>query len=930
MWRTILNVALLAFLVHAVVLQALDQSGFISIDCGALPNSTDWKDIQYISDVGIISSGVAKSVSSDSISYFKHNQLWTLRSFPEGRRNCYKINNITIGSKYLIRLEFAYGNYDGSKTFPKFDVYLGVNKWDTVSFGNATLNPYGYETEEIIHIASQEYINICLVNTGHGTPFISTIDLRPLKNDTYSITSPSAFGSLVNYYRDDFGYSSSDDDDDDYIRYVDDPFDGQWRIFMQPDWVKLSDSSITTADAFSKNDYQLPAGVMNTAITPANASDPLVINWRPEIPISDVYYIYMHFMEVEAESNNNEIREFNIFVDGKLFSEKPVQPPYLSTKTIRVVVPNSVDISLEKTPLSTLPPIINAIEVYELIQFHQLDTFQADVDAITRIQSVYGLAIREEWQGDPCGPAGYMWEWDGLNCTRHLNESPRITALNLSSSGLTGAIDPSFSHLTMLEKLDLSNNHLNGQVPEFLSQLQNLKIFFTILAGTWREITSVVHYLQHYLRNLTKVSYHSIVLVALTAAAVVWTLKRRKTKVEITPKEIKQEDDVSLKFKNKIYSYSDILKITNNFCQILGKGGFGTVYMGYVDDAPVAVKMLSQSSVQGYQQFQAEVKLLMRVHHRNLTSLVGYCNEGSNKALIYEYMANGNLHEHLSSGTKFLSWKDRLCIAVDAAQGLEYLHNGCKPPIIHRDVKASNILLTENLHAKLSDFGLSKIIPIDGGSHVSTVVAGTAGYLDPNSAWKVVETAMACVSQSSNERPIMSEVLIELKNALAMELSQTKYGGGGNKSNGDSSVELVFVNVQNESTPQASELSPLELPKETSISDCRLASNIQGAVKIPSPSAQGYQQFKAEAELLTKVHHKCLTTLIVSTWLNEKSDVSSFGIVLLEIITGQLLISKTEERTHIVEWLRESEREVEDVVDSRLNVLNPVPLIGQP
>ncbi|RYR51677.1 hypothetical protein Ahy_A06g026651 [Arachis hypogaea] len=301
--------------------------------------------------------------------------------------------------------------------------------------------------------------------------------------------------------------------------------------------------------------------------------------------------------------------------------------------------------------------------------------------------------------------------------------------------------------------------------------------------------------------------------------------------VEKIPKEIKQDYDISLKFKNKIYSYSDILKITNNFCQILGKGGFRTIYMGYVDDAPVAVKMLSPSSVQGYQQFQAEVKLLMRVHHRNLTSLVGYCNEGSNKTLIYEYMANGNLRQYLSSGTKFLSWKDRLCIAI---------------------------------------------IPIDGGSHVSTVVAGTAGYLDPNyyqssrlteksdiysfgvvllelitsqaairmaednndddekthlshwvssvvergdihgivdsrlgrdfdcsSAWKVVETAMACVSQSSNERPIMSEVLIELKNALEMELSRTKYGGGGNKSNGDSSVELVFVNVQKKSTPQA-------------------------------------------------------------------------------------------------------------------------------
>ncbi|KAL1338387.1 hypothetical protein AAHE18_10G207000 [Arachis hypogaea] len=873
MWRSSLNFALLIFLVHAVVLQALDQSGFISIDCGALPNSTDWKDIQYISDAGIISSGVAKSVSSDSIRYLKHKQLWTLRSFPEGRRNCYKINNITIGSKYLIRLEFAYGNYDGIKTFPEFDVYLGVNKWDTV--GASNLSPGGYKTDEIIHIASQEYINICLVNTGHGTPFISTIDLRPLKNDTYSITPPSAVGSLVNYYRDDFGYSFSDD----YIRYGDDPFDRQWRTFMQPDWVKLFDSSIITAGAFSKNDYQLPAGVMNTAITPANASDPLVIKWRPKIPISDVYYIYMHFVEVEAESNNNEIREFNIFVGGRLFSEKPVQPPYLSTKTIRAVVPNLVDISLEKTPL----------------------------DAITRIQSVYGLAIREEWQGDPCGPAGYMWEWDGLNCTRRLNESPRITALNLSSSELRGIIDPSFSDLTMLEKLDLSNNNLNGQVPDFLSQLHNLKILNLAgnnLSGSVPSILVEKSNKGFLLLNVDQNPYLlcesggckekkkkktmplsiavaigiSVALVAVAAAALVWTLKKKKTKVEMTPKEIKQEDDVSLQFKNKIYSYSDIIKITNNFRKILGKGGFGTVYMGHVDDAPVAVKMLSQSSVQGYQQFQAEVKVLMRVHHRNLTSLVGYCNEGSNKALIYEYMANGNLRQHLSSvGTKFLSWKDRLCIAVDAAQGLEYLHNGCKPPIIHRDVKATNILLTENLHAKLSDFGLSKSIPTDGSSHVSTVVAGTAGYLDPNyyqssrlteksdvysfgvvllelitsqaairmakdddddndgkthhlshwvsskvergdihgivdsrlgedfdcsSAWKIVETALTCVSQNSNERPIMSEVLIELKNALAMELSRTNYGDGINNNNGDSSVELVFVNA-NESTPLA-------------------------------------------------------------------------------------------------------------------------------
>ncbi|KAL5575526.1 hypothetical protein UlMin_017225 [Ulmus minor] len=144
--------------------------------------------------------------------------------------------------------------------------------------------------------------------------------------------------------------------------------------------------------------------------------------------------------------------------------------------------------------------------------------------------------------------------------------------------------------------------------------------------------------------------------------------------------------------------------------------------------------MLSPSSVQGYQQFQAEVKILVRVHHRHLTSLVGYCNEGTNMALIYEFMANGDLSQHLSGdgNAQFTSWDMRLQIARDAAQGLEYLHNGCKPTIIHRDVKTANILLTERFQAKLADFGLSRIFQTeDAGTHVSTIAAGTPGYLDP-------------------------------------------------------------------------------------------------------------------------------------------------------------------------------------------------------
>ncbi|WZZ65182.1 hypothetical protein YC2023_076552 [Brassica napus] len=173
--------------------------------------------------------------------------------------------------------------------------------------------------------------------------------------------------------------------------------------------------------------------------------------------------------------------------------------------------------------------------------------------------------------------------------------------------------------------------------------------------------------------------------------------------------------------------------MTNNFQRVLGKGGFGTVYHGNLDDAQVAVKMLSHSSAQGYKEFKAEVELLLRVHHRHLVGLVGYCDDGDNLALIYEYMANGDLRENMSGkrGGNVLTWENRMQIAVEAAQGLEYLHNGCRPPMVHRDVKTTNILLNDRSGAKLADFGLSRSFSIDGECHVSTVVAGTPGYLDP-------------------------------------------------------------------------------------------------------------------------------------------------------------------------------------------------------
>ena len=171
--------------------------GFISIDCGApdVNYTESTTGINYTSDANFINTGVSRIIASELKNGYQ-KQAWYVRSFPEGVRNCYKIN-ITRGSTYLIRASFLYGNYDGLNMLPQFDLLLGANRWATVTIYNASLDQFN----EIIHVPSLDSVQLCLVNTGHGTPFISAVELRTLKNDTYV----TRFGSLETYNRWDLG-----------------------------------------------------------------------------------------------------------------------------------------------------------------------------------------------------------------------------------------------------------------------------------------------------------------------------------------------------------------------------------------------------------------------------------------------------------------------------------------------------------------------------------------------------------------------------------------------------------------------------------------------------------------------------------------------------------------------------------------------------
>ncbi|ERN15228.1 hypothetical protein AMTR_s00056p00191070 [Amborella trichopoda] len=342
------------------------------------------------------------------------------------------------------------------------------------------------------------------------------------------------------------------------------------------------------------------------------------------------------------------------------------------------------------------------------------------------MKRVYGI---KGWNGDPCLPRNYSW--DALNCSD--SPTPKIISLNLGGSGLSGRISAALEGLKEIQSLNLSNNSLTGTIPDVLSHLPKLVILdlrdnnlsgsvpralldknnsqslairidgnpslcSTPSCGQSRDSVQMG-------RNNHSQCPQAVIIVSIVGGIVIISAffmlllwKIRNLQVKMSKGKLQSPSEMN---GSRAFAYSEVV--------------------------------LSSASRQGFKEFSAEVKLLMRVHHKNLAAFIGFCEEGNNMILIYEYMAKGNLQGILldDHSSRVFNWEQRLQIALCAAQGLEYLHYGCKPPIIHRDVKTSNILLNERLEAKLADFGLSKAWANDGDTHISTVVVGTPGYVDP-------------------------------------------------------------------------------------------------------------------------------------------------------------------------------------------------------
>ncbi|KAL6983632.1 putative serine/threonine-protein kinase pbl28, variant 2 [Sarracenia purpurea var. burkii] len=227
--------------------------------------------------------------------------------------------------------------------------------------------------------------------------------------------------------------------------------------------------------------------------------------------------------------------------------------------------------------------------------------------------------------------------------------------------------------------------------------------------------------------------------------------KRRRSKSEdhIDPWIYKPVEYWQLKDQNppakrhhgsSVFTLKEMEEATNSFCKenLVGKGGFGRVYKATLQTGEVvAIKKMELPSfreAEGEHEFRVEVDILSRLDHPNLVSLIGYCADGKHRFLVYEYMHNGNLQDHLNGiGEMKMEWPLRLKVALEAARGLSYLHSGSVVgiPIVHRDFKSTNILLNANFEAKISDFGLAKLMPEGQETCMTARVLGTFGYFDP-------------------------------------------------------------------------------------------------------------------------------------------------------------------------------------------------------
>nr|XP_027190722.1 probable LRR receptor-like serine/threonine-protein kinase At1g74360 isoform X3 [Cicer arietinum] len=478
----------------------------------------------------------------------------------------------------------------------------------------------------------------------------------------------------------------------------------------------------------------------------------------------------------QAFLKNCSLEKLDISVNG--FVGKPPKE-VANCKNLKILNLSSNNFSEE------IPHEIGSISGLQSL-FLQNNSFSRDIpDTLLNLNNLFILDLsRNKFGGEVQEIFGKFKQLKILllhanSYTKGLNTSgifslSNLTRLDLSFNNFSGEIPSEIGNMKCMQNLDLSWNNFSGEFPTSLVNLDELSRFNIsynpLLSGkvppsghllTFDKDSYVGDNLLDFpkffdntldQRNKTFHNKHMkkstiwYLCVALTLSILVSGLLFLTVyflvKSPSLEKRKNQGHDDSVKIfnliNNTIFTHADILKATGNFKEerIIGKGGFGTVYKGvFPDGREVAIKKLQrEEGMEGEKEFRAEMKVLVSGQefgwpHPNLVTLYGWCLYGSQRILVYEYIGGGNLEELVTDTTNF-KYIRRLEVAIDVAKALVYLHHECYPPIVHRDVKASNVLLDKDGKAKVTDFGLARVFDV-GDTHVSTIVAGTVGYVAP-------------------------------------------------------------------------------------------------------------------------------------------------------------------------------------------------------
>ncbi|CAL4957593.1 unnamed protein product [Urochloa decumbens] len=368
----------------------------------------------------------------------------------------------------------------------------------------------------------------------------------------------------------------------------------------------------------------------------------------------------------------------------------------------------------------------------------------------------------------------------------HLTDASHLQVLRLHHNRLSGSIPPSFGELAQLTILDVSFNNLSGDIPNLRHPadcgffIGNSLLHQCLGTNASLPPTEAISSSKGAKKWGAKSKSLMVILVAASTAVISFLLvillffvceRRKRAKIS----NLRTKMVVTFTDAPPELTYENLIRATSNFSiqNLIGTGGFGATYKAEL--APgflVAVKRLAMGRFQGLQQFDAEIRTLGRIRHRNLVTLIGYHLGESDTFLIYNYLSGGNLETFIREmGNRNVSWPEVHKIAVDVAQALAFLHCSCTPRIIHRDIKPSNILLDEDLNAYLSDFGLARLIEVTQ-THATTDVAGTFGYVAP-------EYATTCRVSDKADVYSFGVVLLELMSGKrSLDPSFSQFGNG--------------------------------------------------------------------------------------------------------------------------------------------------------